>query len=86
MALAESLHHSANRTVTMRKEEVEQHGAPQGHKEAKSDPTSFQLFDEEDVSGMRPGAFLVLPPRLGARTLVAPPLCVLVAEIQESDG
>ena len=78
-ALVEATHHSAPRS-----EWPGTHQAPRGQKttSAQVDPTCFDLFDEEDVGGGRPGALPVLPapqealPRPGARTLTSPPVCV----------
>ena len=53
---------------------------------AQVDPTCFDLFDEEDVGGGRPGALPVLPapqealPRPGVRTLTSPLVCVPMLE------
>ena len=44
MALAEKLHHSANRTVLQKKEEVEQHHASRGQKRARTGPGTQYLF------------------------------------------
>ena len=48
MALAEKLHHSANRTVLPKKEEVGHHYAPRGQKPARAGPGTqyFSLGDE----------------------------------------
>ena len=44
MALAEKLHHSANRTVLPKKKEVEQHQASRGQKPARAGPGTQYLF------------------------------------------
>ena len=58
MALAEKLHHSANRSVPLKEElaEHEKHNAPRGQKTASGRGTDFfDVFDEE-LGGGRPQA------------------------------
>ena len=62
MALADKLHHSANRTVLPKMEEVEQHHAQRGQKTARAGPGS-QLLSLGDESVPEP----VGEPQLQAR-------------------
>ena len=56
MALAEKVHHSANRTV-LTKEDVEQHHTPRGHKPARARPgTQYFFLGRRECAGASGGA------------------------------